>query len=256
MRGLKGKRIIVAGSARGIGAATAQRLGEEGAQVMCGDVFADKAEIVAKDIAAKGGTAIACFFDLHEEDTLKALIATAVEAFGGLDGIVNVAFEGRREYHDRDVEILDMEPEIWSTVLHANVIGTGLLMKYALPHLIEAGGGSIINITSGASWVGEPIRVVYGASKAGINSITRHVANRYGDRNVRCNAVSPGAILTEAGKATFSDEFKAQMLSGMPIKRLGEPEDIASTIAFLLSDDADWVTGQVWTVNGGLVLRE
>ena len=256
MRGLAGKRIVVAGSATGIGAATARRLGEEGAHVFLGDIHAEKAEAVANDIRSAGGTAASKFFDLHDETAIKALIAAAVETFGGLDGMVNGAYEGRREYHGRDVEILEMDPKVWEMVLHGNVIGTTLLMKHALPHLIEAGGGSIVNITSPASHAGESIRVVYGASKAGINSVTRHVANTYGPRGVRCNCVSPGAILSEAGQSAFPPELRAKMIAAMPIKRLGEPEDIAAGVAYLLSDDAEWVTGQVWSINGGIALRD
>ncbi|HKX79789.1 MAG TPA: SDR family NAD(P)-dependent oxidoreductase [Novosphingobium sp.] len=256
MRGLKGKRIIVAGSATGIGAATARRLGAEGAHILMGDVDADKAGEIAAQIAAAGGTASATHFNLHDEATMVALIDKAVKDLGGLDGLVNVAYEGRAEYHGRDFTITEMDPHVWETVLHANVIGTGLMMKHAIPHMIEAGGGSIVNITSGASRAAEPIRVVYAASKAGINSITRHVAGNYGVHKIRANCVSPGAILTEAGQAAFSDEMRTAFLKGMPIKRLGEPEDIASTIAYLQSDDTDWVTGQVWTVDGGMHFRD
>ncbi|HKQ94331.1 MAG TPA: SDR family oxidoreductase [Aestuariivirgaceae bacterium] len=256
MRGLAGKRILVAGSATGIGAATARRLGQEGAHVFLGDFRIDAAELVAKDIQAAGGTAAAGFFDLHDEKTIETLVASAVGAYGGLDGLVNVAYEGRAEYHGRDVEILSMDPKVWEIVLHGNVIGTALMIKYALPHLVETGGGSIVNITSPGASAGESVRVVYGASKGALNSITRHVANTYGVRGVRCNCVSPGAILTEAGQAAFSQEMRKKMIASMPIKRLGQPEDPAATIAYLLSDDAEWITGQIWGVNGGIAFRE
>ena len=256
MRGLAGKRILVSGSATGIGAATARRLGSEGAKVFLGDIHADGAKAVAEDITAAGGTAASGFFDLHDEATIKALVASAVGALGGLDGLVNVAYEGRREIHGRDIEILEMDPEVWATAFHGNVIGTGLMMKHALPHLIESGRGSIVNISSMGANAGEGIRVAYGASKAAINSITRHVANKYGSRGVRANSVAPGAILTEAGERAFSPEMRKAMLAGMPLTRLGQPDDVASLNAFLLSDDSDWVTGQVWTINGGASLRE
>jgi NAD(P)-dependent dehydrogenase (short-subunit alcohol dehydrogenase family) len=256
VRGLTGKRVLVGGSATGIGAATARRLAEEGVRVFLADVRAGAAAAVADKLAAEGASTTSGFYDLHDEASIQAVIVAAVGTFGGLDGVVNVAYEGRPEFHGRDFELLEMDSAVWQTVLHANVIGTALMMKHAIPHLIEAGGGSIVNISSGASHAGEGIRVVYGASKAGINSVTRHVANKYGDRGVRCNAVSPGAILTEAGEAAFSQEMRAAMIAHMPVKRLGKPEDIAATIAYLLSDDAEWVTGQVWSHNGGGGLRE
>jgi NAD(P)-dependent dehydrogenase (short-subunit alcohol dehydrogenase family) len=250
------KRVVVAGSARGIGEGIARRLAAEGAKVILGDIHADQAAAVAKDITASGGTAVSQAFDLHDETSIRNLISKAVEVFGGVDGLVNVAYEARAEYHQRDFEIAEMDPAVWESVLHANLIGTALLTKHALPHLTAAGGGSIVNISSGASSAGEPIRVAYGVSKAGINSMTRHVARTYGDRRIRANCVSPGAVLSEAGQAAFDEDMRQGFLAMSPIKRLGQPSDIAGAVVFLLSDDAEWVTGQVWSVNGGTMMRD
>jgi NAD(P)-dependent dehydrogenase (short-subunit alcohol dehydrogenase family) len=260
MRGLQGKRILVGGSASGIGAATARRLAEEGAHVFLGDVKADGAAAVAKEITASGGQAASGYYNLYDEESIKALLADVVDTFGGLDGVANVAAEMSAGVQHRDVELLQMDTDVWERMLRANVIGTGLVIRYALPHLFEAGGGSIVNVTSGASHAGESIRVAYGASKAAINSLTRHVARTYGDRNVRANAVSPGAIMSETALATFSDEFKAAILKSLVLRRpgepLGQPDDVAQTIAFLLSDDANWISGQVWSINAGGAMRD
>jgi NAD(P)-dependent dehydrogenase (short-subunit alcohol dehydrogenase family) len=260
MRGLRGKRLLVGGSASGIGAATARRLAEEGAHVYLGDVMADGAAAVAKDIEAAGGRAASGYYTLYDEASIAAMIADAVATMGGLDGVANVAAEMSAGVQHRDRELLEMDVEVWERMLRANVIGTGLVIKYSLPHLFTAGGGSIVNVTSGASHAGEGIRVAYGASKAAINSLTRHVARTYGDRNLRANAVSPGAILTETALAVFSEDFKAQILRSMPLRRPGQPHgqpaDVAQTIAFLLSDDSDWISGQVWSINGGGAMRD
>jgi NAD(P)-dependent dehydrogenase (short-subunit alcohol dehydrogenase family) len=260
MRGLSGRRILVGGSASGIGAATARRLAEEGAHVFLGDIKADGAATVAKEIEAAGGTVASGYYNLYDEASIQDLIATVVSTFGGLDGVANVAAEMSAGVGRRDLELLKLDVDVWERMFRANVIGTAHVMKYALPHLFEAGGGSIVNVTSGASHHGEPIRVAYGASKAAINSITRHVARTYGDRNVRANAVSPGAIMSETALAAFSEDFKATILANMPLKRpgqpLGQPADVARTIAFLLSDDADWISGQVWSVNAGGAMRD
>jgi NAD(P)-dependent dehydrogenase (short-subunit alcohol dehydrogenase family) len=260
MRGLQGRRVLVGRSASGIGAATARRLAEEGAHVFLGDINADGAATVARDIEAAGGSAASGYYNLYDEESIRDLVANAVGTLGGLDGVANVAAEMSAGVQHRDVELLEMDVEVWERMLRANVIGTGLVIRYALPHLFDAGGGSIVNVTSGASHAGEGIRVAYGASKAALNSLTRHVARTYGDRNVRANAVSPGAILTDTALAVFSEEFKAAILRSMPLKRPGQPHgqpaDVAQTIAFLLSDDSDWITGQVWSINGGGAMRD
>jgi NAD(P)-dependent dehydrogenase (short-subunit alcohol dehydrogenase family) len=260
MRGLRGKRVLVGGSAGGIGAATARRLSEEGAHVFLADIQAGGAETVAKEISAAGGVAASGFYDLADEESIKKLLGDVVGAFGGLDGVANVAALMSAGVQHRDIEVLHLDVEVWERMLRANVIGTALVIKYALPHLFEAGGGSIVNVTSGASHAGESIRVAYGASKAAINSLTRHVARTYGDRNVRANAVSPGAIMSATALATFSEEFRAGLLKSMPLQRpgkpLGQPEDVAQTIAFLLSDESDWISGQVWSINAGGAMRD
>lgn len=256
MRGLRDKRVIVAGSARGIGAGVARRLASEGARLILGDIDMTGVASLAAEIVAAGGEAVGCAFDLHDEQSIKSLIVAANESFGGVDAMVNVAYEAREIFHGRDFEITEMSADTWAAILHANVIGTALCMKYAIPAMIGSGGGSVVNLSSGAAWVGEPIRVAYGVSKAGINSMMRHAALRYGPQGVRVNCVSPGAVLTEAGREAFSADDQQRFLDQMPIKRLGAPDDIAGVVAFLLSDDARWITGQVWSVNGGAILRE
>ena len=256
MRGLDGKRILVAGGATGIGAATAERLGREGARLYLGDINEEGVRAVAERINAAGGAAAAARFDLADEASVEALVAGAVAHLGGLDGVANIAADLSPETLGNDGPLLDMSVAIWERTLRANLIGYALIAKHAVPHLIAAGGGAIVNTSSGASWVGEPVRPAYAASKAGINALTRHIASAYGKEGVRANSVSPGAVMSETALATMSDEFKAQMLAGVTVPRLGQPDDLASTICFLLSDDASWVSGQVWSVNGGAGFRD
>ncbi|GAA0431184.1 glucose 1-dehydrogenase [Leifsonia naganoensis] len=256
MRGLNTKRILVAGSASGIGAATAIRLGQEGAHLVLGDINLDGAESTAQAIRDAGGTATAARFDLADAASVEQLVQSAVDSLGGLDGVANVAADLSPATLGNDVEVTDMDVAIWEQTLRANLIGFALIAKYAVPHLAEAGGGSIVNTSSGASWVGEKTRPAYAASKAGINALSRHLAATYGHQGIRANSVSPGAVLSETAIATMSDDFKAAMLAGVTLPRLGRPEDLAQTIVFLLSDDADWVSGQVWSVNGGGGFRD
>lgn len=256
MRGLRGKRILVAGSASGIGAATAVRLGEEGARLVLGDLDEDGAQAVAQRVTAAGGSARAVRFDLVDPDSIDALVAAAVAELGGLDGVANVAADTSPDTINADVAVVDMDVALWEHTLRANLIGFALIAKHAVPHLVEAGGGAIVNISSGAAWAGEDVRPAYAASKAGINTLTRHLAKAYGKQGVRANSVAPGAVFTEAFEANMGERAKEWMLAIAATNRIGYPADLANTIAFLLSDDAEWVTGQVWSTNGGSLLRE
>jgi NAD(P)-dependent dehydrogenase (short-subunit alcohol dehydrogenase family) len=250
MRGLKGKRILVAGSASGIGAATARRLAAEGAHPFLGDI--DEAGVAA--VAAEIG-AVWSRYDLADAASITAMVATAADTLGGLDGVANVAADLRREILDHDGDLLEMDLDVWRHTLNSNLVGFAWTIKEVLPHLMDAGGGAIVNVSSDATVSGYPVPAAYAASKAGINTLARHVATRWGKAKIRCNSISPGAVLSDSMRA-MGEEYLKQMQAQTPHERLGEPDDLAASIAFLLSDDGAWVTGQVWSVNGGTALRE
>ncbi|MCL2489534.1 MAG: SDR family oxidoreductase [Propionibacteriaceae bacterium] len=251
-----GKRFVVAGSATGIGAATARRLGAGGASVMLGDINIDGANTVAQQIVRAGGTATSGQFDMTDPVSIDALIEAAVDEFDGLDGIANIAADMSPDNIGRDVGLVDLDMAVWDHTLRVNLTGTALLCKAAIPHLIKAGGGSIVNTSSGAASVGEPVRVAYAVAKSGINALTRHIASAYGPQGVRANAVAPGMVLTEAGRKNMPPETLDALTEATPLQRLGRPDDIAQAICYLLSDDPSWVTGQVWHVNGGSGYRD
>jgi NAD(P)-dependent dehydrogenase (short-subunit alcohol dehydrogenase family) len=262
MRGLNGKVIVVAGGASGIGAATARRLADEGAKVVIGDLNAEGAEKTAAAITGDGGTALARRYDAADEDSVRALVEFAVSEFGGLDGLHNNAADLSPDIITKDADVVTTPLEVWNRTLTVNLTGYLLGIRYAVPHLLERGGGAIVNTSSGAAFCGEPVRVSYGVSKAGIGALTRHVAAAYGKQGIRCNAVAPGYVplesmkkLTEETFGVDADVIMNQVLGTIQAPRLGEPEDIAGMVAFLLSDDGQWVTGQVYGVDGGWLLR-
>ena len=257
MRGLQGKRIIIAGGATGIGAATAERLGSEGAAVLIGDINLDAAQATAKRVADAGGTALAVEFDLADERSARDLAATAVDQFGGIDGLYNVGADASADVLGRDHDLLTMDPAVWRRTLEVNLIGYALTARAVLPLMLEQGGGTIVNTSSAAAHVGDQMRAAYQTSKAGINALTRHIASRWGTQGIRCNCVSPGVVLTESAlKMALNDEALAFAKQLMPSPRFGKPSDLAGVVAFLLSDDAEWINGQVWSINGGALLRE
>jgi NAD(P)-dependent dehydrogenase (short-subunit alcohol dehydrogenase family) len=250
MRGLRGKRILVAGSATGIGQATARRLGEEGAHLVLADINITGARSVAKDITDAGGKAGAIHFDLGDRESIKSMVAQAAGDLGGLDGVANVAADLSPANLDHDKPVLEMDPDVWEHTLRVNLIGVALITKHILPHLFDAGGGSIVNVSSESTRA--PVRPAYGASKAGIEALTRHTARNYADKNVRANVASPGFVPPPGDTgARVSPAERERHAGGVYLPRVGKPTDLGQTISFLLSDDAEWVTGQVWSVNGG-----
>ncbi len=250
MRNLQGKSILVCGGATGIGAATVRRLCDEGARVGIGDLNIETAEALARELRDAGGEAAAWHYDQAEEATINELVAGAVEHFDGLDGLfANVADIGAVMV---DGDILSNDSALWERTLRVNLVGTAMLLKATLPHLLQRGGGAIVLTSSDAGVVGEPERPAYAASKAGVNSLCRHIASKWGHQGVRCNTVSPGFVLTEQLDANMDQQMKDWMLKGARSPRHGAPQDIAGAVAFLLSDDGEWVNGQVWRVNGGV----
>ena len=262
MRGLRDKVIVVAGGASGIGAATAKRLGAEGARVVVGDLNAEGAEKTAAEIEADGGTARPRRYDASDEDSIRDLIEFAVTEFGGLDGLHNNAADLSPEVITRDADVVTTPLEVWHRALTVNLTGYLLGIRHAIPRMLERGGGSIVNTSSGAAFCGEAVRVSYGVSKAGIGALTRHVASAYGKQGIRCNAVAPGYVPLESMKKLTGQTFGVdpevimnQVLETVRSPRLGNPEDVAGMVTFLLSDDGEWVTGQVYGVDGGWLLR-
>ena len=248
MRGLKDKVIIVAGGATGIGAATCRRLAEEGAKVVVGDINAEAAKATADAIGARH-----LRFDITSEDDCMALVELAVAELGGVDGLFTVAADTSKQTLGRDSEsdLLTVPLDVWQRTLDVNLTGTFLMTRSALPALLARGGGSIVNTLSGLVFYGSPIRPAYLASKGALIALTRHIATRWGKEGIRCNAVAPGFVMTEQVAHNVPQEERDQVLAVNRSTRHGRPEDIAATVAFLLSDDAEWINGQMHLVNGG-----
>jgi NAD(P)-dependent dehydrogenase (short-subunit alcohol dehydrogenase family) len=256
MRGLHGKRIVVAGSATGIGAATARRLAEEGASVIAGDINAAGLDETVAAIRANGGTVRAVPFDLAKEESCRALIKACVDSYGGIDGLANVGADLSPSLTARDVDLLGMDEAVWQRTLDVNLMGYTRTIRAALPHMAAQKNGAIVSVSSAAAHIGEDTRPAYATSKIGVNTLTRHVARRWGPDNIRCNAVAPGPVLSESFAKYIPKEDMKKMTDAMPLRRTGSADEVAAVLCFLLSDDGSWVTGQVWSVGGGWTMRE
>jgi NAD(P)-dependent dehydrogenase (short-subunit alcohol dehydrogenase family) len=256
MRDLVDRTIVVCGGAAGIGAAAAIRLAAEGARVVVGDLNAVGAKETAQTINDSGGAAIAVEFDLADDDSVTALIERAVAEWGTVHGVYNCAADFSPGNLGRDVDLLDADFAVWRRTMEVNWMGFARSARAAIPLFLKQGGGTIVNTTSGAAFAGEPTRPAYAASKAAINTLTRHIASRWGKDGIRCNAVSPGTVLTPTQIANVPPEEREMKLARTRSTRLGQPADIAGAVAFLFSADAEWINGQVWTVDGGALLRQ
>jgi NAD(P)-dependent dehydrogenase (short-subunit alcohol dehydrogenase family) len=247
MNRLEEKVAIVTGGAGGIGSATAHRLAREGARVVVADIAQEAAAAVASQI---GDAAAARRFDAQDEASIEALVDFAISRFGRLDILHNnAAYVGADLAHD--TRVTDIPLDLWRTTFRINLDAYFLACRFAIPHMVRGGGGSIINTSSGSAFVGDIARVAYGSSKGAIVSMTRYIATQHARDNIRCNAIAPGLILTQAfansGQTDLSP-FMKQILSPC----VGEPDDIAAAVAYLASDDAAYVTGTVLHVDGGL----
>lgn len=252
-RKLSDKVAIVTGAASGIGRAAALGLAREGAAVLVADLNPEGASRVSREIEGQGGKAAPFRCDVSDETSVRHMIEAAVSGFGGLDILHNNAANSDPTLMGRDGAITEMELEVWDATFAVNTRGPMLGCKHAIPHMLERGGGAIINTSSASGLVGDLTRSAYAASKAGVDALTRQVATQYGKRGIRCNAIAPGVIHTPALEANVAAEQIALYEGNHLTPRLGRPEDIAGMVVFLASDDGAFVTGQVLSVDGGLL---
>lgn len=255
MNRFAGKVAIVTGSGGGIGAATARLLAREGASVTVADIALDRAESVAAQITADGGVARARAVDVSVPEQVAAMVDDTVAAFGGLDVLHNNAAAIDQNALDQDIVTMDLA--VWERVLAVNLNGPMLGCRYAIPKMIERGGGAIVNTASAAAFYGSRTLAAYGTSKAGIVALTRYVATAYAPQGIRCNAVAPGVVVDRARQealAASPDSFLGPYIAGHLTDRLGYPEEIAAAVAYLASDDAAFVTGETLRIDGGLTV--
>jgi NAD(P)-dependent dehydrogenase (short-subunit alcohol dehydrogenase family) len=248
-----GKVAIVTGGGGNIGKATAKLLAAEGAAVTVADLGADAAAAVAAEIEAAGGTARAQATDVTDPDAVEAMVRDTVAAYGGLDVLHNNA--AAIALNGKDQDVVTMELDTWYRVLDVNLTGPMLGCRFAVPALLDRGGGAIVNTASAAAFYGSRTLAAYGTSKAGLVALTRYVATAYGDRGIRCNAVAPGVVVDADPQVALggpmSDRLPKYTASHL-VGRLGYPEEIAAAVAYLASDDGAFVTGETLRVDGGM----
>lgn len=241
---------IITGSSRGIGEAAARLLAERGHRVVISSRNQESCEAVAREIRANGGQAVAIACHVGKEEQLEALVAGTVEQYGRLDNLVlNAASNpvyGPSENVDR---------KAFDVIMHNNVYGSMRLSHLARPYMAEAGGGSVVLVSSIAGLLGNRVIGAYGLSKAAENQLVRNLALEFGPDGIRVNAVAPGLIRTDFSKALLSDERTVKHFERTtPLGRIGEPDDIARVIAFLVGEDSAWLSGQVITADGGITV--
>jgi 7-alpha-hydroxysteroid dehydrogenase len=241
---LDGAVALVTGAGAGIGRAIAETFAGAGAAVAVTDLKAETAEAVAEAIRSAGGRAVAMACNVTKEDDLAAAVERTVGELGGLTILVNNAGGGGPKPFD-----MPMDDFRWAYEL--NVFSVFRLCQFAAPHMEQAGGGAILNITSMSGDNRNKRMASYGSSKAAESHLTRNIAFDLGPMNIRVNAIAPGATRTAALESVLTPEIETAMLKHTPLKRLGEPSDMANAALFLCSPAAAWVSGQVLTVSGG-----
>src|SRR5882672_3707846 len=240
MRGLKDKRVLITGGASGIGAATAARFLEEGSQVCILDRDAQACEAIRHQLPGVSEAIIADVTDLMQ---VEAAFAEAVRAMGGVDVLINNAGISIRH------KFLDITPEEWDKVIAVNLTGVFYVAQTAARHMWERGSGVILQTASTNGIMGYPFYADYNATKAGVIELTRSMALELAPR-IRVCAIAPGYVLTPMQRAEYSDTMLDEVNSKIPLRRHAKPEEIAALFAFLASDDAAYMTGHVYTIDG------
>ena len=251
MTSLTGRTAMVTGAGSGIGRATAQLLARRGANVMVADINRDAAAAVVAEIAAAGGTADAAFIDICSEAAIAAAVAATVARFGRLDILHNNAAYAPQEVIAADTDILSIPIEVWDAVMTGTLRGTMLCCRHGIRAMLKTGGGSIVNTSSMYGVGAFNLMPAYGVSKAGINLLTQQVATAFGRQGIRCNAVAPSMVRTPMLEGAIPEELIRINEDSTLTGSLPSPDQIATVVAFLASDDASHMTGQILHVDAG-----
>jgi NAD(P)-dependent dehydrogenase (short-subunit alcohol dehydrogenase family) len=245
--GFGGRVMVVTGAAQGIGQACVRRVVRDGASVALWDVADDAGQALADELVAAGAQAAYFHCNVADKAQVKAALTATLARFGAVDGLVNNAGIFKA------APFLDVTEADWDAVIAVNLKGSFLVGQAVARQMVKQGRGAIVNMSSVNGTLAIPTIASYNASKGAINQLTRVMALSLADQGVRVNAVAPGTIATELARSAVltSEEAKARILSRTPMKRLGEPEEIADVTAFLLSDAASYVTGEIVVVDGG-----
>ena len=243
---LTGKRILVTGGARGLGYTFVKNIVGAGAKVALADILVKDGQAAASDIGAS-------FFelDLGQPESIETCMGQVIDEFGGLDGLVN---NGAIATAVGGLNMTEIEIDLWDQVMAVNVRGTWLMSRAAVPHLAETGNGKIVNLASDTALWGAPNLMHYVASKGAVISMTRSMARELGADGISVNSIAPGLTAVEATEYV-PEERKRQYVEGRPFKRTQMPEDVTGATVFLMSDAADFITGQCLPVNGGFVMN-
>ena len=247
MGSLNGKVALVTGAARGIGRSIAERLADEGADLALCDLNVEWLADTSAAVQAKGRRTAAFACDVSNAAAVEAVVDGTLQALGRLDVMVNNAGI------TKDGFVIRMSEKDWDAVLDVNLKGTFLFCKAVAKPMMRQKTGVIINIASIIGLIGNAGQCNYAASKAGVIALTKSLAKELASRNIRVNAVAPGFIVSKMTDALKQD-VRDQMLAGIPLGRFGQPEDVARAVVFLASEESAYVTGQVLSVNGGMVM--